>query len=60
MGQEGREEKGWVYPGGRGSCSSETLVSDYQTTWQTILEDGTLIVPTMRILYFMLCVNILL
>jgi hypothetical protein len=60
MVQEGREEKGWAYPGGRGSCSSETLVSVYQTTWHTIPEDGTLIVPTMCILYYMLFVNILL
>jgi hypothetical protein len=40
MVKEGREEKGWGYPGGRGNCYSEILVSVYQKTWHAIPEDG--------------------
>lgn len=43
--KEGREEKGWGYPAGRGGCSSETLVSVYQTTWYTIPDDDNSYCP---------------
>jgi hypothetical protein len=59
--KEGREEKGWGCPGGRGSCSSETLVSVYQTTWYKIPEGGNSHSPYhVHFILYTLFVNILL